>query len=155
MRWTGAWSCEPRSLSLRCDPNPSGAVHPGDGRCQSIGRAVADCRENGRASEAARGLDRTRARRFRSVPRPLWQPPRHPENGWAHPREPAGAGLWLPCLFLITSQSAKMGSHQPRHFCCGHRCRTRVRCLIVILILGRCLMALAKTSCALLRLLPA
>jgi len=21
----------------------------------------------------------------------LWQPPRHPENGWAHPRDPAGA----------------------------------------------------------------
>jgi len=34
-----------------------GAVHYADGRCQSIGRAVADCRENGRASKAARPLE--------------------------------------------------------------------------------------------------
>ena len=30
--------------------------HRGDGRCQSIGRAVADFRENGRASKAAKRL---------------------------------------------------------------------------------------------------
>ena len=34
-----------------------GAVPRGDGRCQSIGGAVADCRENGRASKAARRLE--------------------------------------------------------------------------------------------------
>src|SRR5215469_15309857 len=44
---------------------------------------------------------------------------------------------------------------QSRGYFCGHRRRTRVLCRMVNLIRGRCLMAFAKTSRALSRLLPA
>ena len=72
--------------------------------------------------------------------------------------EVSGTGaktLSAPLVRNRVSVLRKLGARQPRHFWCGHRCRTRVCCLIVILILGRCLMALVKNSCALLSLLPA
>ena len=58
MRWTGAWSCELRSLSpcVATKIRP-GAVPRGDGRCQSVGGAVADCGENGRALKPAKRLE--------------------------------------------------------------------------------------------------